>query len=153
MKKTNKVCVVDKKAYYYCASGCNGSIGKEPWMMSFCCENCKDIFSAVISFKNGKRTAQEARSILDKCDLSNKDNFAESIKKIIDDIYWQTVKEQISATLVNVEPEVESIVEETEEPAVEEIIEEVDKTPEVKEVAVVHTYNYKKKKKMKKNNG
>lgn len=153
MNKLNKICVLDKKAYHYCSSGCKDSIGKPPWMMSFCSENCKDIFSTISSFKSGNKTAQEARAILDKCDLSNKDNFAESVQKIIDDIYWETVKEQITATLAEAESEVEPVAEEVVEHAVETELEEVGNEPEVIEPVVVSTYDYKKKKKMKKNNG
>lgn len=153
MKKLNKICVLDKKAYHYCSSGCKDSIGKPAWMMSFCSENCKNIFEAVSLFNTGKLTAYEARNILDQCDLSSKDHFTESTQKIIDDIYWKTVKDQISATLVNVEPETEQEVKEIIKPAIEVELEEIDNEPEVAEPVVVHTYDYKKKKKMKKNNG
>lgn len=84
--KTNKTCVLCGNKYYYCNSGCKESLNKPSWMGAFCCDNCKMIFDVCSSYNMKKVTVEEARNILDKCDLSEKSHFTPTTQKIINEI-------------------------------------------------------------------
>ena len=102
MRKPNRKCVICGHEYFYCTSGCQDSLGKPSWMTSFCCENCKQIYEVVARYNFDKTTAQDARRILDNCDLSEKENFTSSTQRLIAEIYdvtdIQEVDELVDAT-------------------------------------------------------
>lgn len=85
-KKNNRKCIVCGREYYYCSHNCMDSINKPSWYTIFHDENCHDIYGAVANIlpQEGKEAAKEA---LDKCDLSNKENFHPNIIKSINEIY------------------------------------------------------------------
>ena len=85
-KKDNRKCIVCSQSYYYCSNNCNDSANKPSWYTIFHDENCHDIYGAVANIlpQQGKEAAKEA---LDKCDLSNKENFHPNIIKSINEIY------------------------------------------------------------------
>lgn len=85
-KKNNRKCIVCGQEYYYCSHNCIDSIDKPSWYAIFHDENCHDIYGAVANIlpQEGKKAAKEA---LDKCDLSNKENFHPNIIKSINEIY------------------------------------------------------------------
>lgn len=85
-KKDNRKCIVCSQSYYYCSNNCNDSANKPAWYAIFHDENCHDIYNAVANIlpQQGKEAAKEA---LDKCDLSNKENFHPNIIKLINEIY------------------------------------------------------------------
>ena len=85
-KKNNRKCIVCGQEYYYCSHNCIDSINKPSWYAIFHDENCHDIYNAVANIlpQEGKKAAKEA---LDKCDLSNKENFHPNIIKSINEIY------------------------------------------------------------------
>ena len=85
-KKDNRKCIVCSQSYYYCSNNCNDSANKPAWYAIFHDENCHDIYNAVANIlpQEGKEAAKEA---LDKCDLSNKENFHPNIIKSINEIY------------------------------------------------------------------
>ena len=87
MKKPNRKCVICGTEYYYCNHSCTDSLNKPAWMTSFCCESCKNTYDAAAKYHMQKISAEEAREILDTCDLSNKDNFAAFTKNLINEIY------------------------------------------------------------------
>lgn len=101
MKKPNRKCVICGNEYYYCTSGCTDSLGKPVWMASFCSENCRNIYHAVVKYNRKNITAEEARKILDTCDLSNKDNFMASTQRLIGEIYEATEVEEVETKWVN----------------------------------------------------
>ena len=86
MVKLNKTCCVCGNKYSYCPS-CGNNASKPSWMASFCSEDCKKVYEAAAAFNMNKMSAEEARCILDTCDLSNKEHFTPSTKKIIGEIY------------------------------------------------------------------
>lgn len=86
MVKLNKTCCVCGSKYSYCPS-CGNSASKPSWMASFCSENCKKVYEAAASFNMKKMMAEEAKSILDTCDLSNKEHFTSSTQRLIKEIY------------------------------------------------------------------
>ena len=87
MRKPNRKCVICGHEYFYCTSGCQDSLGKPSWMTSFCCENCKQIYEVVARYNFDKTTAQNARRILDNCNLSEKEKFTAATQRLIAEIY------------------------------------------------------------------
>lgn len=83
-KKNNRTCIVCGEKYSYCYNCEN--VNKPSWYAIFHDENCHDIYGAVANIlpQEGKKAAKEA---LDKCDLSNKENFHPNIIKSINEIY------------------------------------------------------------------
>jgi hypothetical protein len=55
-------------------------------MNMFCSENCKNLFQAATDYYAGELTPSKAKAIVEKADLSNKDNFKPSIVKFIDEL-------------------------------------------------------------------
>lgn len=95
MLKNNKVCCVDGTVYTYCPS-CGADRNKPAWMMSFCCENCRDVYKAVAAYGASKITKDEAKEKLDKCDLSKKETFTTATQRLIEEIYYvESVVEEV----------------------------------------------------------
>lgn len=113
MRKINRKCVICGKDYSYCVS-CSEDMNKPTWMTSFCCENHRNIYNACAAYTANLKTAQEARIELDKCDLSHKDSFRESVKNVIKEIYDNSQVEQPKevqqeeSSVVSIEPKVET---------------------------------------------
>lgn len=84
--KNNRKCICCGEEYYYCSGSCSDSAGKPSWYAIFHNQNCHDIYDAVANILpiQGKEAAKEA---LDKCDLSNKENFNHNIKRLINEVY------------------------------------------------------------------
>ena len=133
-KKNNRKCIVCSKCYSYCNS-CSEDNHKPAWYAIFHDQNCHDIYDAVYNILplQGKGAA---KNVLDKCDLSNKENFHPNIIKVINEIY--DIKDEKAETVENVEEikgteEVkEDVVKSTEkgtvvENTVKEVKEEVNK--------------------------
>lgn len=130
-KKNNRKCIVCGEKYYFCSTCQEGTI-KPSWYAIFHDQNCHDIYNAVYNILplQGK---EAAKNVLDKCDLSNKENFHPNIIKMINEIY--DIKDEKAETVENVEKteeakEVkENVTESTEkETVVENVVkEEVDK--------------------------
>lgn len=94
MTRPNRKCCVDGTEYYYCSHNCRESLNKPSWMASFCSENCRNVYNACAGYFGKNLTAQEARIILDKCDLSNKEHFTPATQRLIDEIYSEKVQEE-----------------------------------------------------------
>lgn len=87
MAVNNRKCVICGRDYYYCNTGCASSLHEPSWKASFCCENCRNIYNACVMYSSRQMSKEEAKSILDECDLSNKESFTSSTKRIIAEIY------------------------------------------------------------------
>ena len=86
----------------------------------------------------GKVPSEETKMRLDKCDLSNKDNFHKNIVKVIDELY--TVQEEIT-------PVIEELLT-VSEPVFEETVEVNNETEEVfNEESIMSNMIYSKKRK------
>lgn len=85
-RKNNRKCICCGKEYFYCSGSCQDNTRKESWYAIFHNQNCHDIYDAVANIlpTQGKDAAKEA---LDKCDLSNKENFNHNIKRLINEVY------------------------------------------------------------------
>lgn len=95
--KNNRKCICCGEEYYYCSGSCSDSAGKPSWYAIFHDQNCHDIYDAVANIlpTQGKDAAKEA---LDKCDLSNKENFNHNIKRLINEVYDIVEEEKIEET-------------------------------------------------------
>lgn len=84
MAKKNKVCLTCGTNYTYC-SNCNK---KDPtWMAEFHSEECKIIFDTCTRYNMQLISKEEARMILEKYDLSNKENFKPYIQRDLKNIF------------------------------------------------------------------
>lgn len=86
--KHEKICTVCNTKYQYCPN-CD-SYNLEPrWKFLFCSENCNEIFNTVAQFEGGAINADEARKILDKCDLKKAQPLGAGVKEGVNKIYKQ----------------------------------------------------------------
>ena len=84
MAKKNRECLTCGTKYSYCPN-CNR---KEPsWKTEFHAENCKNIFQICVQYNANLLTKEQAKEALNACDLSNKENFKDCIKRDFENIY------------------------------------------------------------------
>ena len=126
IKKNNRKCICCQKEYSFCPN-CSDYDNLPRWMTIFHDENCKEIFNTVTSYYDKSITKDKAKERLDKCDLSNKYTFKESIKSAIGEIYAKTLvevveKEVEKETVKETETEFVELQENTEEFIAEEKI-------------------------------
>ena len=82
-KKGLRTCCVCHEEYSFCPV-CNSEDRLKPtWHFAYCSENCKDIYNITSSFEDGRMTDIEAKTKLEKLDLSRKEYFGESYKNSI----------------------------------------------------------------------
>ena len=82
-KKGLRTCCVCHREHMYCPV-CNPEDRNKPtWYFAYCSENCKDIYAATSDYENGNISADEAKTQLDRLDLSQIANFGESYQKAI----------------------------------------------------------------------
>ena len=104
--KTRK-CIVCGKEYEYC-NNCKNHSSLPSWMAIYHDENCRSIMNISIEYMAGNLTKAEAKSQLDRCDLTNKNNFKESVVKAVNEILSTKKPEKI---VKETEAKVETIVE------------------------------------------
>lgn len=144
--KNYRHCCVCGKAYKYCNS-CRGFNPLETWRITFCSENCKEIYNALSAYSDKRMIAQEAFDKLGKLDLSKRDNFGESYKKVIADI-TSKVREETKVEVPDTIEEAVPVTEDTVESTEEIIKEQATETAEpVEEVELTPKKNYRKSKK------
>ena len=139
MAKANRKCVICGQEYFYCTSNCTESKGKPSWMASFCSENCKKIYEACAAFNAKMMSVEQAKKILDTCDLSDKGHFTVSTQRLILEIYEAAKVEEI--VVLNVEPE------KVEPKVSNEVVNKESNKNSNSTYVKPNTYNYKKKKK------
>ena len=136
--RNNRKCIVCGTSYRYCSS-CLESITKPAWYAIFHDQNCHDIYNAVTAVYS-EQGKDEAKKILDMCNLAGKEHFHPNIIRLINEIYdiKEEAKEAVEPekTEVKVEPKGEEQKEVKEETKVDTKVEtkEEVKTEEVKEV-------------------
>ena len=87
-KNKTRACIVCGKEYIYC-NNCNDYAKYPAWMAIYHDENCKDIMTIATEYMAGNLSKAEAKTKLDKCDLSNRKNFSNSVTKAIDEIFTE----------------------------------------------------------------
>ena len=89
-KEINHWCVVCGKGYHACDS-CNEIKSFTPWRsLTDSIEHFK-IFSVLKDYNNNLIDKNEAKEMLSNIDLSDKDSFKESSKRLIDDIFKEDI--------------------------------------------------------------
>ena len=78
-------CIVCGKEYEYC-NRCSSHANMPTWMALYHDDNCRGIMNIATEYMAGNLTKADAKSQLDKCDLSNKKNFSESVTKAVNEI-------------------------------------------------------------------
>lgn len=91
MGRRNRECYLCGRDYQYCPT-CSQDRMKPSWMSEFHSENCKNIFDICTRFNMQLMTKDEAKSALEKCDLSNKENFKSYVKRDLENIFAEDVK-------------------------------------------------------------
>lgn len=98
MARTNRVCKICGKKYYFCPN-CNENLAnpKPSWYESFDSENCKNIFAILVDNFLEKDTNEVTKTKLSDCDLTDIENFDEDTRKQIEDIIGNTPTESVVA--------------------------------------------------------
>ena len=86
MGRRDRECYLCGEHYKYCPT-CSQDKMKPSYMADFHDFNCKEIFSICTRFNMGLISKEEAKSALEKCDLSNKANFAQYVQKDLENIF------------------------------------------------------------------
>lgn len=120
--RNNRKCIVCGTSYRYCSS-CLESLSKPAWYAIFHDQNCHDIYNAVTAVYS-EQGKDEAKKILDTCNLAGKEHFHPNIIRLINEIY--DIKEEAKEA---VEPEKTENVK----------VEKVEEQKEVKEETKVDT--------------
>ena len=82
-KKGLRTCCVCHQEHMYCPV-CNPEDRNKPtWYFAYCSENCKDIYTVTSDYENGNISSDEAKTQLDRLDLSQIANFGESYQRAI----------------------------------------------------------------------
>lgn len=82
-KRGLRTCCVCRKEHLFCPQCRPEDRNKPTWYFAYCSENCKDIYTVTSDYEDKKITADEAKTQLDKLDLSHIANFGESYQKAI----------------------------------------------------------------------
>lgn len=92
-KEINHWCVVCGKGYHACDS-CDEIKSFTPWRsLTDNIEHFK-IFTILKDYNNNLISKTEARELLSNADLSDKDSFKDSCKKLLEDIFKENVVEK-----------------------------------------------------------
>ena len=86
MVKKTRSCIVCGVEYEYCNS-CKKHASLPSWMAIYHDENCRNIMNIATEYMAGNMTKEDAKSALDKCDLSHKKDFKESVLMAVNEIY------------------------------------------------------------------
>ena len=82
-KKGLRTCCVCHQEHMYCPV-CNPEDRNKPtWYFAYCSENCKDIYTVTSDYENDNISADEAKTQLDRLDLSQIANFGESYQRAL----------------------------------------------------------------------
>lgn len=79
-------CYLCGEKYGYCPS-CSQDKYKPAWMATFHSENCKNIFDIATRFNMQLLTKEEAKAVMEQCDLSNKSNFKSYVQRDLENIF------------------------------------------------------------------
>ena len=130
-EKNNATCSICNKSYYVCM-GCGNTRQLQPWKTYCCSPDCYKVFQVVKGFSTGMYAKDEFKSKLNNIDLSNLENFRESVKLVIKD----ALKEDKPVAKVVKEINPVEVVAETKAAKVEKV-EEVKTEKAVEDVAKV----------------
>ena len=85
MGRRTRTCYLCGEKYEYCPT-CSQDKLKPTWMAEFHSENCKDVFDICTRFNMQLLNKDEAKEVIEKCDLSNKLNFRPSVQNTLSNL-------------------------------------------------------------------
>lgn len=86
MARRQRECYLCGESYKYCST-CSQDRMKPSWMAEFHSENCKNIFDIATRFNMNLLTKEEAKAAMEKCDLTNKENFKSYVQRDLENIF------------------------------------------------------------------
>lgn len=89
-------CIICGNTYEYCPNCAQKSKANERWRLLYCEENCKGVSDVVNQYGHNHLTELEAQEKLSLYNLSNRDNYAENVKKVLDKIFAVKNEEPVS---------------------------------------------------------
>ena len=101
MGRRTRECRLCGTQYKYCPT-CSEDRVKPVWMSDFHNENCKNIFDICTRFNMQLLSKDEAKSELEKCDLTNKENFKDYVKRDLENIFVEEPKKRGKRTELNI---------------------------------------------------
>ncbi len=93
-----KTCLACGKKYDFCPRCRNGL--ENPWMVSFDCTDCKEIFNVVSGYNIGVSTIADVKVVMDKLNISDVEVYQGAVKDVL-----LKAKEPEKAATVDVELE------------------------------------------------
>lgn len=90
----SKTCKVCGNVYKYCVY-CREFDNQPKWRMLFDTDNCRKIFHAVSDYLTGEINEDQAKEILVKCDIANKNKFNDNVKKVLSELFSEDKKETV----------------------------------------------------------
>lgn len=136
MESKLRRCACCGTEYKFCPK-CNEDKDKPMFYFTFCSENCKEIYMVTSQYENGQISSNDAKTQLDKLDLSKLDKFGISYKNSIGNIMSYV---GVGITPIIVEKNGENIVENQEEVKVDEPVEESVLKDVLKNIEQVDNY-------------
>lgn len=144
-EKNNATCGICGKSYYVCM-GCGNTKQLQPWKIYCCSPDCYKVFQVVKGFSTDMYTEDEFKSKLNNVDLSNLENFKESVKVLIKGALKE--EKPVAKTVKRVEPvvkeaeSVETEVAEVKEETVVKNVIKVEKTENIVKPTVSRKRNF-----------
>ena len=105
MAKLNRKCIICGTHYSYCPH-CSEDANKPTWMAIFCGENCKDIYTTLDDFRDGRISREDAQTVLNGLDLSPIEKLPKNFQEIFNEII---VKKDIEAMDKTVEDTADAV--------------------------------------------
>nr|WP_270248912.1 hypothetical protein [Coprococcus catus] len=105
MAKLNRKCIICGTRYSYCPH-CSEDANKPTWMAIFCGENCKDIYTTLDDFRDGRISREDAQIVLNGLDLSPIEKLPKNFQEIFNEII---VKKDIEAMAETVEDTADAV--------------------------------------------
>lgn len=92
MAKRDRKCYLCGTSYKYCST-CSQDRMKPAYMSEFHSEDCVRIFDICTRYNMGLMSKHDAQEALNKCDLSNKDNFKDYVQRDLVNIFAEDEKQ------------------------------------------------------------
>lgn len=125
MESKLRTCAVCRSSYKFCPI-CQKDSQKELWYFSFCSDQCHEIYDITSKFENEQIDTSEAKSRLDKVDLSKLDKFGESYKFSI-----SKIMESVPVSVQTEVDKIEDIVDTTNDILIEDSTEVVSENTKI----------------------
>lgn len=100
MAKLNRKCIICGIRYSYCPH-CSEDANKPTWMAIFCGENCKDVYTTLDDFRDGRISKEDAQTVLNGLDLSPIEKLPKNFQEIFNEIMVEEDIKTMDETAMN----------------------------------------------------